>query len=143
MVGWRSNSFNYVTEPGNYYVDVYNAKGCPGYSDTLTIVSPGTGSSPDISISGPTEFCEGESTMLSVPANFNGYAWNAGSNTTEQEVTTQGNYFVAVIGTSGCELHSDTVSIMVHPASEPSALLLSNVLTTDSGFASWLASLIR
>ena len=49
----------------------------------------------------------------------------------------QGNYFVAVIDTSGCELHSDTVSIVVFPAPEPSALLLANVLTTDTGFATY------
>lgn len=130
-------SANYVHVPGNYYVDVADNKGCPGYSDTITVVSPDISGAPDVAINGPVEFCEGESTELSVPDDFNGYDWNVGGTGTTSIVTVQGNYYVAVTDSSGCVLHSDTVSITVNPAPEPSSELLAGVLTTETGFTTY------
>lgn len=130
-------SINYVHGPGNYWINVVNAKGCPGTSDTITIVSPNIANAPDIAVSGQMEFCEGDDVQLSVPTAYMGYTWNTGTSGPQETATVQGNYYVVVIDTSGCELHSDTVSVIVHPAPEPSALLLNQVLVTDTGFTTY------
>jgi hypothetical protein len=57
---------------------------------------------PIISTSGSTDFCEGSSVVLSVPAGFNAYEWNSGQVTQSITVDATGNFSVRVQHSNGC-----------------------------------------
>lgn len=67
-----------------------------------------------MSIIRPTRFCQGDSTILSVPAGFDTYLWSNGANTRSITVTQAGTYSVTV-GVGSCTVSSDPVTVSIFP----------------------------
>lgn len=104
----------WVLQSDNIYVQVVDANGCVGESDTVEItVAPVV--SPVIAANGPTTFCDGNSVMLSAPAGFATYYWSNGATTREIVVADGGNYTVTVTNSAACESVSAPTEVVVNP----------------------------
>jgi hypothetical protein len=84
---------------------------------------------PIINISGETEFCEGESTVLTASTGTS-YLWSTNETTQSINVSQAGNYSVVVTDMNGCEGEAQ-VSVSYHPITIPSCPPNMNVLLTD------------
>jgi hypothetical protein len=112
-----AGNITYVFDtPGIHEVILYitNPGGCAG-SVLHTIEIYPLPETPDITIDGSTDICEGSSVTLSIPDNYNTYLWSTGEETSQINVSEAGNYFVTVTNEHQCESVSDTVTIAVHP----------------------------
>jgi gliding motility-associated-like protein len=97
--------------PGTYAVTITDANGCSQTeSYTLTSNNP----DPQPVITGPFEFCEGNTTVLGLDNTYIGYLWSTGSVNPTLTVQTPGSYSVTVTSASGC-----TGSISVTVAEYP------------------------
>ncbi len=99
---WSNNSGQpqiTVSASGTYTVTATDAFGCSDTETfTLTVLT-----SPTPVISGPTQFCDGSSAVLSVPATFNDYDWsNSTSGQPTTTITQGGTYTVTVTAANGC-----------------------------------------
>jgi gliding motility-associated-like protein len=96
---------------GNYAVQVTSSNGCTSVSSPVTVtVLSGTGNPAQITASGPTTFCLGESVTLT-SNNPTGNLWNNGSNQQSLTVFSAGTYILNVSNNSGCPLGSDTIIV--------------------------------
>jgi pimeloyl-ACP methyl ester carboxylesterase len=97
--GGNSNIWNsgqtaneiFVNLPGKYWVTVTDSNGCIDISDTLTLV---VNPLPKVSIelNGPTDFCSGDSLVLSTNgAQF--YNWSNGSSSPSIKISESGSFF--------------------------------------------------
>ncbi len=105
---WNDNSTDPTLEvsgTSTVSVTVTDGEGCVG--STTADISEIT---PTVDISGDLDFCLGETTTLTVPDNFSGYAWSTGGTT--NEVTVSGNTPISVTVTdaNGCTA-LDTVNL--------------------------------
>lgn len=108
--GGETSSSIDITLPGKYYLTVSNADGC-SLSDSLEVTTPVI-STPTISLSGPAEFCLGDSVVLT-SSEPEGNTWSTGETTQSIVVDTTGTYFVTYF--NGCEsATSADVSIISH-----------------------------
>jgi PKD repeat protein len=121
--GANTQSIN-VTTSGNYSVTGTSGAGCTAASLPTTVTVNPNPSIPAITIGGPTEFCIGESVLLTSSA-ANSYLWNDGGSTTQSiNATSTGAYYVTVSNEFGCQatnavpvvvnVHNPTIS--VYPA---------------------------
>ncbi|MCB0754336.1 MAG: gliding motility-associated C-terminal domain-containing protein, partial [Flavobacteriales bacterium] len=95
-----STSSIVVTEAGTYTVDVVDANGCSG-SASIEIEE---GLVPLIEITGETEFCTGDSVMLTAQyAGGEGVTWSTGATTQSIWVSEAGEYCVMTASIDGCE----------------------------------------
>ncbi len=126
-VGFTSASANPVVSPTvntTYYLTVSNSNGCKATSSMSVSVSSFT-STPTITASGPTTFCNGGSVKLSSSltgcgytyswSNQNGPILGCGSNSATITVTTSGTYYVTVTNAGGCSKTSAGVTVTVNP----------------------------
>lgn len=120
---WRlpNNSFVFnqsinATQSGVYTLAVYSNDLCPLVSTTAN-VNIGVIGNPVITANGATNFCQGQSVVISAP-NSSGYLWNTGETTQSITVTQTGNYFVQV-NSGNCSGTSNTISVNVNPVSVP------------------------
>ena len=65
---------------GTYFVDVTNANGCTGTSDTVT-VNVISNPSPTITATGSLSFCTGDSVILNATGGYASYHWSNGETT--------------------------------------------------------------
>lgn len=78
-----------------------------------------------ISVQGPTEFCQGGSVLLSAPPNGSSYSWRrngqiiSGATQREFTATESGNYSVQIGTAIGCVLVADPVSVIVNSIAKP------------------------
>jgi len=79
----------------------------------------------ELLVSGPLEFCEGDSVVLSAALEGATYLWSDGSVGRENVVTESGAISFIITTSSGCSATSEVVSIKVKEASPP-------VITGDS-----------
>lgn len=106
-----------ITTPGIYTAYISNDEGCERPSDPVT-VSVRENRPVSISMFGQTEFCEGDSVVLTV--NQEGeYLWSTGETTRSITVKTSALVNVRVINGEGCESVSDNISINVKPIPKP------------------------
>ena len=105
---------NAVLTAGNYQVVVTHYTGC---TDTLAfeVTQISNPPQPTIDVSGPTQFCLGESVVLSVPTWYPYYEWNTGSVSDELTVYESGTYVVSIEDWIGCSSSSNSVQIVVDP----------------------------
>jgi gliding motility-associated-like protein len=68
-------------------------------------------------IIGNTAVCPGDSTLLTVPGNFDSISWNSIENNSNSYYASQGVVFVEAISNSGCSL-IDTITIELLPVAE-------------------------
>ena len=87
-----------VSTPGTYTVTVSNAAGCTGTASATLAQNP----VPNVSISGPSEFCLNSSVSLNAGAGFASYQWSGGQTTQSISASEVGVYFVTVTNSFGC-----------------------------------------
>lgn len=116
---------------GNYSVVVTHYTGC---TDTMNfqvnqVANP---PQPTIEVSGSTQFCHGESVVLSVPTWYPYYEWNTGSISDEITIFESGIYVVSIEDWIGCSSSSNSVQITVDPL--PTAAFSPNLNMFDIAF---------
>ena len=104
-----------VSSAGSYNVRVTQSGGCFATS-TSTVVTVGAGSAttPTISASGSTSFCQGGSVQLTASTGTS-YLWSNGATTKTITATLNGNYSVAVTQLGGCSATSNSTAVTVSP----------------------------
>ncbi|MHC1778158.1 MAG: PKD domain-containing protein [Lentimicrobium sp.] len=132
---------------GDVTVIPQNACGS-GSTSTLAVTVNPMPVAPVITASGPIEFCEGGSVVLSATPGYASYLWSNGMTTQNIIVTTFGTYSVVASDAAGCaSLASNQISVNVHmqfvpvvTASGPTDLCQggSVTLTAPAGYASYL-----
>jgi len=83
---------------GNYELTAISEDGCEVSAETELTLTDG----PELSISGPSEICEGESAVLNAVGEDGEYTWNDGSSGTSLEVNGPGTYSVTLSLGDGC-----------------------------------------
>jgi hypothetical protein len=104
----RSTIYASPTATGTVTATVTNAAGCTA-SGTVSFTVNALPSTPTISASGATTFCEGGSVTLTASAGSS-YLWSNGAATQSISVTATGDYSVQVINAAGCFSASSTVT---------------------------------
>jgi large repetitive protein len=106
-----------VFTSGTFIVSVTDANGCVGQSAPVTIsVYPLP--NPNITASGPTEFCNTDSVQLT--ASFAAsYLWSNNATTQSIWVTQAGNYFVTLSNSFGCSATSSSINVTVNNGPVP------------------------
>jgi len=100
-----------VSASGAYQVQVTDANGCVGSSNTLNVVSNSLPTPIIVNQTGNNTLCPGDSAILVAPTGFVLYRWNTGE-TTRQIVVKQGNtYAVEVFDAQGCRGVSNSITI--------------------------------
>jgi hypothetical protein len=112
----------YATVAGTYKVIAYYENGCSNVSDPITItVSPNP--APTILVTGETEFCEGESVILTAQLPdgqiASSYTWSNGQVGQSITVTEAGVYTVTARNLNGCSRISEPTIIKVNPNPKP------------------------
>jgi hypothetical protein len=103
----------------------FNDNGCTG-RDTVTItVDPAQPL--NVTASGATQFCEGESVTLTADAGFNNYTWNDATTGASYTISSAGSYFVTAEDGQGCEFLSTATPIIVFDKPELAIDVLNNV----------------
>lgn len=87
-----------VGQAGNYSVTVSDASGCTGET-THSVNFP---MPPQVQVLGPTAFCAGTNTVLSLSGVFTNVLWGNGSTAPSISVSQAGNYAVTVTDANGC-----------------------------------------
>lgn len=96
-----------ITQSGNYTVTATNEGGCTSVASKNITVLP----TPNVTITGNTILCEGNSTTL-IANGGSHYAWNNGTNTSFINVTETGSYTVSVTDNNGCTAIANTTVIV-------------------------------
>ena len=125
--GETAQSIN-VGVSGNYSVMVFNEDGCSSQSlESVNITVNATPQQPTISVTGSTNFCEGESVTLSAPAGAPGYLWSNGETTQSITVAETGSFSCVIVDEFDCQSQSSvTVSTMVFDLPDAPAISLSD-----------------
>lgn len=126
-----------VTINGVYSVVGVSQNGCisnVSNSIEVTVSNDTIPNQPAIAVDGPSEFCQGESTILSAPEGFDFYEWSNGQNTQSIEIFNTGFYSVQVANIFSCFSNpSPGVSISVNPTpSTPFIQVNGNILASSS-----------
>ena len=135
-----------VTSSGNYNVTATNGSGCSANATPVTVtVNPLP--TPNITASGPLNFCTGGNVTLTASGG-NTYLWSNGSTSNSINVTASGSFNVTATSGAGCTATSNTVNVSVDP--QPTVAVVANgpltfcaggnVTLTASGGSSYLWS---
>ena len=121
------------TDAGTWSCTLTNECGTT-VTQTITLVA-GDLQQPVIEASGATEFCEGQSIVLSAPEGYNSYNWSGGQTTREITVSESGSHSVTV-GNECTSPPSEAIEVTINPL--PSTPTLSQhydqgVVLTASG----------
>jgi len=101
-----------VKQSGEFTVMVIDSNGCESTSSIVNVgVLPSP--SPEILPSGSTEFCLGDSVLLTSSEGAT-YNWNSGDTTQSITTYSSGNYYVTVIDSNGCNAVSNQINITVN-----------------------------
>ncbi|SJN26815.1 PKD domain-containing protein [Sphingobacterium sp. JB170] len=107
-----------VKNSGEYYVSSTNESGCISISETVNVtVHPLP--KPTIQTSGVTEFCEGDSVVLTINETADSYRWSNGETTKSITVESSGTYTAYIGNEFGCERSSEPISVTVNPNPTP------------------------
>jgi len=102
-----------VNQSGEYTVTVTDSLGCASASDE-EFVTVYENPLPSVSITGPQQFCFGDSAVLTATPGFNGYLWSNGLTTESITVYTSASYTVTVTDDNGCVGTSPLTTIEVY-----------------------------
>ncbi|MDX1478972.1 MAG: FG-GAP-like repeat-containing protein [Saprospiraceae bacterium] len=98
-----------VTEPGIYHVSLTDDQGCLTISTPVEIRADDSDASTEITVSGSTTVCDGDTITLTAPA-ADAYQWSDGSDQQVLQATISGTYTVTVTRACG-DVESDPVTI--------------------------------
>ena len=101
----------YVKDGGEYYCTVVDTGGCMGESNRVFVE---TLPLPVPEITGDLEFCEEDSTELTVEGDFISMKWSDGVTDIPRTIKVPGIYIIEVQGQNGC-FGYDTVSVIENP----------------------------
>jgi len=119
----NGDSCKYVAKfTGDYSVTVVNPKGnCTTISSVVSVTAQDAPNAPSISVDGDTEFCQGDSVILSVINTLNdSYWWKlnggaVGSDSCRFAAKNTGTYNLTVTNSSGCSANStDSINVIVN-----------------------------
>ncbi|MDT8324179.1 MAG: T9SS type A sorting domain-containing protein, partial [Bacteroidota bacterium] len=116
---WSNGSRQSTTQvlgAGEYWVEVVNATGCAGSSDTLTVITAPIEAT--LNLSGVIERCAGDSLVLDA-GSYDNYLWSNGATTRRITVRQSGTYFAQVTNAAGCDGSTDTAQVTILPAPMP------------------------
>jgi large repetitive protein len=88
-------------------------------STCSSIVTLNAITTPVITSSGPTVFCSGSNTVLSVQPGYTSYQWSNLATTPTITVTTTGYYGLAVTNANGCLAMATPMAVTVNPSPTP------------------------
>lgn len=126
-----------VTTAGEYWVEVTDADGCTGRSDTVRVVRSDAGVK--LVPGGDLTLCEGDSLRIDAPGGYASYAWSTGETSASIVVRTSGAYWVVVEGSGGCTFDSDTARVAAVARPAPVVVRAGNVLTSSAATSyQWL-----
>jgi len=106
-----------VSAAGSYIGYTSNNAGCERASDPV-MVTVKDNKIASISIFGKTEFCEGESVILTASQGAS-WRWSNGETTRSITIGSTGIYSVEITNASGCVSNSADISIKVNPIPKP------------------------
>ncbi len=87
----------------------------------------------EITVSGTTILCPGETVTLSVPQGYESYIWNNGMDTPQIEVSTAGTYSVVLIDADECASLSNNIAVEMTNDIQPVIETEGNVTFCDGG----------
>ncbi|GAB4494843.1 MAG: hypothetical protein OHK0019_22310 [Saprospiraceae bacterium] len=111
-----SGSIITVNQTGPYSVTVTTNQGCTGTA-TATVTE---GVPPNVSVSGPTEFCPGSSISITAQPGGLSYLWSNGNGGQSISVNQAGTYSVTATDANGC---SNTAATIITAASAPTPVI--------------------
>lgn len=123
-----------VSATGSYSVEVSDSAGCTG-TDTVNmtfLASP----NPAITASGGTNYCEGDTAVLSITSGLPNVMWSTGDTGNSISVTASAMIYVTSTDTNGC-MGSDTIDIQVNPNPVPMINVAGNTLSTMMPYATY------
>ncbi|NUM31976.1 MAG: T9SS type A sorting domain-containing protein [Bacteroidetes bacterium] len=135
-----SNNSIVVKQSGWYNLMVIDSNGCKSnYSKNVNIYELPTPEKQKINILGNTEFCSGDSVVLSTKEGFSGYVWNDSFSKIKRTIYKTGNFKVKVQNADGCFSNwSDEIEIIVNPTPlkptikiEKNDTLMSSIIAED------------
>jgi PKD repeat protein len=103
-----------ATTAGGYSCMVTYANGCSVYSDTTVVNFFPAPTTPVITPSGATTFCQGGTVTLT-STSANGYSWSSTETTQSIDVLVSGSYAVTTVDANGCSATSQSVTVVVNP----------------------------
>ena len=108
-----------ASREATYKLRVIDKNACASpYSTEVKLTAKPRPEKPTIATSGSTEFCDGQSIILtSSNAGATSYLWRSGENTQAITVKKGGSYSVQTVGSNGClsQSSTDNISIIVNP----------------------------
>ncbi|WP_291402552.1 T9SS type A sorting domain-containing protein [Daejeonella sp.] len=123
--GATTQSIN-VNSAGNYSVTVKNENGCSVTSTPITVIINSLPKA-EITASGRTTFCPGESVTLTASSGSS-YLWSTGATSQNIKVDKTGNYSVKVTNSNGCSATSSSTSVIA--STTPDAVITASGSTT-------------
>ncbi|MDC3309131.1 T9SS type A sorting domain-containing protein, partial [Crocinitomicaceae bacterium] len=103
-----------VSSTGVYSVTYTDASGCSATSTPFTVLVNANPSTPIITASGSTTFCDGQ-TVLLTSSQGTGNLWSDGTSNQNNPVTSSGSYTVTYTDANGCSSTSNATVVTVNP----------------------------
>lgn len=108
------NSQSALLTLGTYELVVTHYTGCTDTID-IEIDQVSNPPQPQLTASGPLEFCAGGSVTLSGPEGYAGYTWNSGSVGRDITIYESGTFVLSVTDFIGCSSSSNSLQVVVNP----------------------------
>ena len=103
-----------VSTSGTYTVTTTNSAGCVATSAPIVVLVNALPTTPTITATGSTTFCQGGSVVLTSSAASDN-TWSGGNTTQAISATSTGNYTVTVSNASGCQATSTATVVTANP----------------------------
>jgi hypothetical protein len=121
----QDNNYSYLWNSGGttqsiaadttkeYFALIKNVNNCIAVSDTVSVTAfplP----QPELNLNGNSEFCDGDSLVLTAETGFlYTYLWSTGETTSSIKVKETGDFYAVITNSFSCSIQSDTVSTVV------------------------------
>ena len=121
---------------------IYDNSYCQSYpSDSVEIIVYENPPKPKLIVSGKTEFCNGDSVLITAPSGYKSYLWNNNSIKESQLALVSDTFFVRVTDSNACvSPNSDTIIVLVHGLPSKPVISWTNQLTFCNGDSIELAA---